>query len=81
MSCVALEIPLSALDLAGLVERHHSRAARVEVFHEAFDRTALAGRIAPLEQNDDPLARLLDPGLQFQQLDLQVVFLALVAFP
>jgi hypothetical protein len=36
-----------------------------------LDRTALAGRVAALEQHHDPLAGVLDPGLHLQQLDLQ----------
>jgi hypothetical protein len=45
------------------------------VLHEALDRAALAGRVAPLEEDDHALAGLLDPGLQLQQLDLQAVLL------
>jgi hypothetical protein len=32
----------------------------------------LAGGVTPLEDDDDPLAGLLDPALQLQQLDLQL---------
>ena len=53
---VALEKPLRPLALGGLVERHHARAARVEMLHVAFDRAALAGRVAALEDHHDPLA-------------------------
>ena len=68
---VALEIPLRALALGRLLQRDDARAARVQVLHEALDRAALAGRVAPLEQHDDLLAGLLDPVLRLQQLRLQ----------
>ena len=48
------------------------------MFHEALDGAALAGRIAPFEQDHHLLAGFLDPGLQLEQFDLQAVFLALV---
>ena len=48
------------------------------MLHEPLDRPALAGGVAALEQDHDPLAGLLHPGLQLQQLHLQVVLLALV---
>jgi hypothetical protein len=71
---VALEVPLAALHLAGLFQRHHARAARVEVLHEALDGAALAGGVAALEQDDHALAGFLDPGLQLEQFDLQRYF-------
>ena len=68
---VALEVPLRALALVRLFQRHDARAARIEMLHEALDRAALAGRVAPLEQNDDLLAGFLDPVLRLQELRLQ----------
>jgi hypothetical protein len=47
---VALEIPLRASRSVGLVQRHHARAARIQMFHEALDGAALAGRVAALEE-------------------------------
>ena len=75
---VALEVPLPALDVARLLQRHHARAARVQVLHEALDRAALAGGVAAFEQDHHALPGVLDPGLQLEQLDLQAVLLALV---
>ena len=46
-----------ALALGRLLQRHHPGAARVEVLGEALDRAALAGRVAPLEEDDEPLRR------------------------
>jgi hypothetical protein len=41
------------------------------VLGEPLDRAALAGRVAPLEDDDDFLAGVLDPVLQLDQFDLQ----------
>ncbi len=78
---VALEIPLPALLDGGLLQCDHSCAARIQMFHEALDRTSLAGRVAALEQHDDALPRILHPRLEFQELHLQPVLLPLVVFP
>jgi hypothetical protein len=50
---VALEIPLAAFLVGGLVERHDPRLARVQMLHEALDRAALAGRVAAFEEHDE----------------------------
>ena len=75
---VALEVPLAAFFIRGLLKRHHARAPRVEVFHEALDRAAFAGGIAPFKHDDDARAGFFDPSLHLQQFDLQEVFLLLV---
>ncbi len=75
---VALEVPLRRLALARLVEGDHRGAARVQVLHEPLDRAALPGGVAPLEQDDQPLATLLHPVLQLEQLDLQSSLLTVV---
>jgi hypothetical protein len=69
---IALEVPLGALALIGLFERHDAGAARVQMLHEALDGAALAGGIAALEDDDDALARLLHPVLDLEKLDLQL---------
>ena len=48
------------------------------MFHEAFDRATLAGRIAAFEQDQMFRAGRLRPVLKLQQLDLQRVLLILV---
>jgi hypothetical protein len=53
-------------------------APGVEVFHEALDGAALAGRVPAFEEDDHPLPGFLDPGLELEQLDLQAVLLLLV---
>ena len=68
---VPLEVPLATLSLGGLGQGHDSRPTRVEVLHEPLDGAALAGRVAPLEQDDQALVGVLDPLLELQQLDLQ----------
>ena len=41
------------------------------MLHEALDGSALARGVASLEDDHDPLAGFLDPGLDLQKLDLQ----------
>jgi hypothetical protein len=71
MGEVALEVPLAALALARLVQGHHRRPARVQVLHEPLDGAALAGGVAALEHDHQPLTGRLDPVLELQQLDLE----------
>ena len=51
---VALEVPLGALALGGLLQRDDARPARVEVLHEPLDGAALACRVTALEHDDVP---------------------------
>ena len=71
MGDVALEIPLPLLALGRLFEGDHLGAPRVEVLGEPLDGPALARRVPTFEEDDDPLAGVLDPVLQLQQFDLQ----------
>ena len=66
----AFALPAESRDDAG--------AARIEMLHETFDRASLAGGVAPLEQDDDFFAGLLDPFLHLQQFHLQASFFRLV---
>ena len=75
---VALEVPLRALPVRRLVQRHDARTARVEVLGEALDGAALAGGVAALEHQDDALPCLLDPALELEEFDLQAALLDLV---
>ncbi len=75
---VALEIPLALFLFGRLLEGDDPGTAGVEVLHEALDRPALARGVAAFEEDHDPLSRRFHPGLQFQQFDLQLVFLPLV---
>ena len=79
---IALEVPLAALTLGRFLQSDDPGATGIEVFHETFDRTALAGSIASFEQDHDPLAGFPDPALYLQQFDLQfrlVLFIGLAA--
>jgi hypothetical protein len=78
---VALEVPLRLLALGGLLQRDHVRAARVQVLGEPLDRAALARRVAPLEDHDQPLPGFLDPVLELEQLDLQQPLVLVVLGP
>ena len=67
---VALEVPLATFSLVRRGEGYDGGHSRVQVLHEPLDGSALAGRVTPLEQDDQPLARFGDPGLRLDQLDL-----------
>ena len=75
---VPLEVPLGAFALGGLGERRDAGDARVRVLRDPLDRPALAGRVAPLEDDDDPGSRLRDPVLHLHELFLQPAELLLV---
>jgi hypothetical protein len=62
MRRVALEVPLRLLAVRRRPEGYDGRAARVQRLEDALDRAALAGGIAPLEEQHHALARLLDPS-------------------
>ena len=68
---VALEVPLAALPLAGSGQGHVAGEARVHVLAHALDRAALAGGVAPLEQQQHPLTVGACPLLHLHELDLE----------
>ena len=74
MHHVALEIPLPLLVIRGLLQRHDLGGPRVQVFHEAFDGSPLAGRVTSLENDHDLLPGQFHPVLDLQQFDLQLGF-------
>src|SRR3954452_9151944 len=78
---VALEVPLRALAVRRRAERHDSGAAGVQRLEDALDRAALARGVAPLEDQHDALAGLLDPVLQLHQLEMQPGDLFLIGLP
>jgi len=78
---VTLQVPLGLLTLGRLVQGDHVRAARVQVLGEPLDRSALARRVAALEQDDEPALLGADRPLQLQHLDLQQALGLLVLTP
>src|SRR4051812_49038310 len=79
---IALEIPLRALALAWGRQSDDAALTRVEHLREHLDRSALAGRVTALENDDDALLRLRDPARQRAELlgeRLQELFIVLVA--
>ena len=68
---VALEIPFAALALARFRQCDDTGDARVEMGADAADGTALAGRVAPLEQHHQPRAALDHMTLKLDKLDLE----------
>ncbi len=73
---VALEIPLRAFAVVRRGQRRDAAHARIQTLRDALDRAALAGRIAALEDHDEPVARVHDPVLQLDQFALQAEQLA-----
>ena len=68
---VALEIPLALFGFAGFRKCNNPRAARIKIFAEPLDCSALTSRIAALKDNADAGAGGFHPGLQFHKFDLQ----------
>jgi 2'-5' RNA ligase len=65
---VALEIPLAALAVARRRKRGHSALARIEHPGDGVDRPALSCRVAPLEDDHDPLAGFGKPTRHSREL-------------
>ena len=75
---IALEIPLRLLALGGCCERHDAADPRIEPQGDALDDAALAGRVAPLEDDDHFQALVLDPLLELHEFFLEPRELGLV---
>src|SRR5215471_1034563 len=78
---VTLEIPLPTLTLGRDIERDDPRGSGIKMLHETLYSTALAGGVTAFKDNDNTLARILDPVLQLEQFHLQqslqmIVFIA-----
>ena len=65
---VALEVPLGALAVGRLRQRHDPDRARAGPFGDPLDDPALARRAAPLEDHQDLQALALDPVLEEDEL-------------
>ena len=75
---VALDVHLGLLAIGRRRQRDDAEHTRAHPLGERLDGAALAGRVAPLEDDDDALARDLDPVLQPAELDLQLAQFLLV---
>jgi hypothetical protein len=75
---VALEVPLGAFAVGRDTEGLGAHDAVVGPIGDPADDAALAGGVAPLEQDHHPVARLADPVLHLDQLDLEAQQLGLV---
>ncbi|KAF0209262.1 MAG: hypothetical protein FD172_3338 [Methylocystaceae bacterium] len=69
---ITLQIQLRLLSIGGRRQRHHPEDAVAHSFGDRLDDAALAGGVAPLEDDDHTLARRLDPILQGAKLHLQL---------
>jgi hypothetical protein len=77
---VALEVPLALLAVGRDAECDRAQDAWAGLGGDPVDGAALARGVTTLEQHDGAVARVLDPGLQPDQLDLQTEQLRLVGF-
>jgi hypothetical protein len=77
---VALEVPLGLLAFGRGRQGGDAGEAGVQVLGDPLDRAALAGRVAALEDDDDPGAGGAQPLLHLHQLPLQPVKLGFVRF-
>ncbi len=72
MRDVALHVHLRLLAVRRRGQRDVTEYARADSFGERADRPTLSGGVAPLEDDDDPVALVLDPLLQEAQLTLKL---------
>jgi hypothetical protein len=72
MGDVALEIPLRAFAVRRRGQSHGAHDAGVQALRDALDDAALAGAVAPLEDDDDLFAAMRDPVLQLDEFGLKL---------
>ena len=71
MGHVALKVHLRLLALGRRRQGNHAKYARTDTLGDGLDRAALAGTIAPLENDADLQALVHHPLLNLDQLDMQ----------
>ena len=76
MLYIALEKPLPALSVTRLIKGDNTRSTWVQMLHEAFDRTALAGSVASFKQKDELLLGFFHPMLDLQSSTCNAAFCA-----
>ena len=81
MRQVALHVHLRLFTVRRRRQRDHAEDARADALGDRPDRPALAGGVAALEHDDDPLALCLDPVLQDAEFGLQLARGLLVVLP
>src|SRR5262249_17708781 len=64
----------------GRGQRHDAEDPRAAALRDRADRAALAGGVAPLEDDNDPLTGRLDPVLHQAELGLEPEQLLLIIF-
>src|SRR5262249_61004248 len=75
---VALHVHLCLLAVGRRGERHDAEHARADPLGEGLDGAALARGVTAFKNDDHALLALLEPGLQFAQLFLQLEHLLFV---
>ena len=76
---VALDVHLALLAVRRRGQGDDAKDARAHPLGDRLDGSALAGSVATLENDDDPLVLLLDPGLEMAKLLLQLAELLLIS--
>ena len=69
---VTLPVHLGFLSFGWRRQRLHPEHAGADPFGDAFDDTAFAGRVTPLEDDNNLEPLFFDPVLQFDQLGMQL---------
>src|SRR5262249_36157523 len=80
MRDVALEVDLRFFAIGRCRQRNHAEYAWTDPAGDRLDGAALAGRVTPLEHDDNPQALLLDPILEPAEVNLQLAQIAFVGF-
>ena len=73
MRDVALDVELAPLALGRRRQGDVPEDARAHPLGDPADHAALAGGVAAFEHHNDPGAGRLDPGLQADELDLELL--------
>ena len=71
MRHITLKVPLRALSVGGLGQRHHAALARVQRFCNGRNDAAFAGRVAPFHYHHQAPAGVLQPARHVVQCQLQ----------
>jgi len=81
MRYIALEVPLRLFPISRRGQGNDATDARVQPLHDPFDGATLAGGISAFEDDDQLIAGVHHPFLQFDQLRLQSEQFVEIDFP
>lgn len=75
---IVLEVLLVVFDFVWFFQCDDVGVVWIQVFYEMFDGVVFVGCIVVFEEDDNFLFGFFDLGLEFEEFDLQVVFLVFV---